>query len=390
MPSVTPLKRIHMDNNATTPVDPVVLESMMPFLGVRFGNPSSLHEEGRIARAALDDARDRVAQAVGCPPREIVFTSGGTESNTLALRGVVRKALVGGKKTPVHIVTTRVEHSSILETVRLMEEEGLVAATFVGVDSRGRLNLAELESALTQETVLVSVMAVNNEIGNIYPIEEIGRLTHLRGILFHVDACQALGKIRLNLKNLPVDLASFSAHKISGPKGVGALSIRQGAAVGAIQRGGAQEFEKRGGTENLPGIVGFGTAITQAHGNLETESTRVGVLRDRLEQGFRERISGVHMHGDLGLRVSNTLNVSFEGIARETILVAMDRAGIAASAGSACASGALEPSHVLLAMGLDRAFAKGAVRFSLGRSVTEPDIDSVIEIMTEIVKRLRS
>ena len=376
------MKRIYLDYNATTPVDPAVREAMLPCLGEEFGNPSSMHWAGARAKKALEEAREKMARSLQCRPEEIYFTSGGTESVNLAIKGAVSEGS--------HIITTQIEHKAVLESIEEIEGEGKVEVTRLGVDSSGDIDLEELKNAIREKTVLISVMFVNNEIGNIYPVAAVGRICRERGILFHTDAVQALGKLPLDLSLLPVDLMSFSAHKIYGPKGVGALYIRKGVKVRPLLHGGAQEMEKRGGTENLPGIVGFGEAIAKAQQDLDPEEERLRRLRDRLQNQLLATVPGTHIHGNPDHRVANTLNLSFEGIASETILVALDREGIAVSSGSACASGALEPSHVLLAMGVPRGEAKGSLRFSLGRGTTENDIDYVLEKMPQVIERLRT
>lgn len=385
------MRRVYLDYNATTPVDPAVREVMLPYLGEEYGNPSSLHWAGARARKGLEEAREKVAKNLHCEPREIVFTSGGTESINLAIKGLLatkRYQVPSGRGVP-HLVTTPIEHQAVLQSVESLEKEGWIEVTRLAVDSKGDIDLEELRGSIRENTVLISLMFVNNETGNIYPISSIGRLARERGVIFHTDAVQAVGKLPIDLSRLPIDLFSFSSHKIYGPKGVGALYIRKGVKVAPLIHGGAQELEKRGGIENLPGIVGFGEAMERIHKDLEQESARLAGLRDRLQRGLVELLPGIRIHGDEDHRVSNTLHVSFEGITSETILVALDREGIAVSSGSACASGALEPSHVLMAMGISKGEAKGAVRFSLGRGTTEEDIAYTLEKMPEIVKRLR-
>lgn len=382
------MRRIYLDYNATTPVHPQVREAMLPFLGEEYGNPSSPHAVGARARKALDDARESVARRLKCGPREVVFASGGTEANHLAIRGAVKAAFTSRGRKTVHAVTTAAEHSSVLKAFKVLEAEGLAEITRLGVDSLGRIDPDGLRAVLRDDTVLVSVQSVNNETGNIHPVAEIGRLCRERGILFHTDAVQALGKIPVDLSVLPVDLASFSSHKIYGPKGSGALFVRQGVTIEPILPG-VQEMEKRGGTENLPGIAGFAAAMELAARDLEGENARLAVLRDVLESGLKGRIEGVRRHGDTARRVANTLNVSFDGIVDETLLLSLDREGIYASSGSACASGAVEASHVLLAMGVSKGEAKGSIRFSLGRGSSEHDIEYVLEKLPSIVGRLR-
>ncbi len=378
-----------MDYNATTPVDPRVREAMLPFLAEEYGNPSSLHWAGSRALRALQDAREAAARLLDCGPEELYFTSGGTEGANMAIKGVVGEAL-RRRAAPVHVVTTAVEHSSVLKPLEFLESLGQVEVTRLPVDGQGGIDLEHLRSAFRDNTVLVSVMAVNNEIGNIYPVDAVARLAAERGIVSHADAVQAVGKLPLSLNRLNIDLVNLSAHKFYGPKGVGLLYKRKGVALQALVHGGAQEGERRGGTQNLPGIVGLAEAMKRVQGDLEEETTRLKSLRDLLQNQLLARVPGTRVHGDLEHRVANTLNVGFEGIESEAILIAMDRAGIAVSSGSACASGAVESSHVLMAMGLSPKQAKGAVRFSLGRGTSQHDIEYVLETVPGIVKNLRS
>jgi cysteine desulfurase len=382
------MRRIYLDHNATTPVSSEVREAMMPFLSEEYGNPSSVHAVGARARKALDDSREIVACALKAQSREILFTSGGTESVQWAIRGVVTSAFLTRGRKPVHVITTAVEHSSVLTGLDALEVEGLISSTRIDVDALGRINLDALKAAFREETALVSVMAVNNETGVLSPLNDIGRICRERGIPFHSDAVQALGKISVDLSVLPVDLMSFSAHKICGPKGAGALFVRKGVRVGPVFPG-VQEMEKRGGTENVPGIVGFAAAVGPAIRDLEMETGRLAGLRDGLESGLKDRIDGVHVHGDPAHRVANTLNVSFDGIEDEILLLSLDREGICVSSGSACASGTAKASHVLLAMGVSKGQAKGAIRFSLGRGTSQEDIDYVLDKLPSIVGRLR-
>lgn len=377
---------IYLDHNATTPVDPEVREAMLPYLGESFGNPSSLHGFGAKARKAVDEAREKVASCLMCRPDEIVFTSGGTESIHLALHPIPQDLVQNPK---AHVITSSVEHQSVLQPLERLEKQGWITATRLVPDSLGNISVDEVAEAVCDNTALISILFVNNETGNLYPIEGMGRLAREKGILFHVDGVQALGKIPINLSRLSVDLMSFSAHKIYGPKGVGALYVKKGVRLAPLLQGGFQERGLRAGTENVPGIVGFGHAMEIAHRNLEIENLRIRELRDFLERGLQERIPGVILHGDPDHRVANTLNVAFEGVSGETALIALDREGIAVSAGSACASGALEPSHVLLAMGIGREEAKSSLRFSLGRGTQRTDIDQVLEKLPGIIERLR-
>lgn len=374
--------RIYLDHNATTPVDPRVGEAMLPFWGEVYGNPSSLHAEGALANRALNEARESVARSLCCSPRELIFTSGGTEAINLALKGVW-----GGKFTG-HLITTAIEHQAVLQSAKTLVRWG-VEVTHLGVNATGDMDLEELRQAIRTTTRLISVMYANNEIGNIYPMEAIGQIARERNVLFHVDAVQALGKIPIDLSQLPVDLMSCSSHKIYGPKGVGLLFVRKGVELERLVDGGAQEMEKRGGTENIPGIVGMAKAIALVTEHLPSTMKHMTALRDQLEAALLQQIPGTHVHGNRGQRVCNTLNVAFDGITKETILMALDRAGVAVSAGSACASGAIEPSHVLLAMGVPLGQAKGAVRFSLGHKNTAAEIEETVRRVKKVVEALR-
>ena len=368
---------IYLDANATTPLDPVVMAAMIPALREVFGNPSSVHKPGQDARALIDRAREQCGAALGCDPREIVFTSGGTEADALAVRGLGRR----------RVVTTAVEHPALLGACAELERAGAEVVR-VPVDRSGQLDLRALEAALPGAD-LCSAMAANNETGVLFPLSRIGELCRKHGVPLHTDAVQAAGKIPLRVRDLPVDLLSCSAHKIGGPKGVGLLWVRRGVQLAPLQVGGHQERGRRGGTENVAGIVGLGEALARAAEALPTQAPRVAALRDRLETAARE-IPGAHVAGAGAVRVCNTLNVAFEGCDGETLLVALDLAGVAVSTGSACSSGSLEPSPVLLAMGYPPALARGAIRFSLWSGTTSADIDEVCRILPEVVARTRS
>ncbi len=383
------MRRVYLDYNASTPVDPRVRESMLPYLGEEYGNASSLHWAGARARAVVEESRETVAHSLACDSREIIFTSGGTESDNLAIQGVVQRAYRERSRRPVHVITSQVEHQAVLQTLDGLEKLGLAESTRVGVDAYGDIDLDEIRKAVRPETVLISLMFVNNETGAIYPIEAVGRIARERNILFHTDAVQAVGKLPVNLGRLTVDLLSLSGHKIYGPKGVGALFVRKGVPISPLVHGGAQEMEKRGGTENLPGAVGLAEAMRRVHDDLEEEAGRLKGLRDLLQNQLLARVPGTRIHGNPDHRVSGTLQVTFEGVTSETILVALDREGIAVSSGSACASGAVEPSHVLMAMGLSPREAKGAVRFSLGRGTSVHDIEYALDKIRGVVERLR-
>lgn len=382
------MKRVYLDYNATTPIDPRVFEAMIPYMKEEFGNPSSIHSFGSRAKAALDNSREQVAGFLGAHPKEIVFTSGGSESNNLAIKGVAFRLREKG----AHLITTRIEHASVLETFRFLESHGF-RVTYLGVDGYGLIDLDELRESITEDTILASVMFANNETGVIMPIREIGKIVKEKGVILHTDAVQAVGKVDIDLEDLPVDLLSLSAHKIYGPKGVGALFIRveafRGTPLQPLIHGGGQERGRRSGTENVPGIVGLGKACEIAKVEMKTEESRLRKLRDELHEGILERIRGVKLNGHPERRLSNTLNLSFEAVEGDSLVMNLDIEGIAVSTGSACSEGNVEPSHVLLAMGLPREIAVSSLRFSLGRFTEREDIDRVIDALPRIVERIR-
>ncbi len=377
---------VYLDHHATTPVDPRVVEAMLPFFSVRFGNASSRHHSfGWAARDAVASARKEVAAVIGADPREIVFTSGATESDNLAVRGMVAP----GERRPVHVVTMTTEHHAILDPCRRLEREG-VDVTYVPPGSDGLCDPAALADALRPETRLVSVMAVNNEIGVVQPIADIAELTKARGILLHTDAAQAVGKIPIDVHALGVDLLSFTAHKMCGPKGIGALYVRRRRPrirVAPLVDGGGQEGGLRSGTLNVPGIVGFGAAAAIVRTGLADDALRIGRLRDRLLAGLGERLDGVTVNGSLAARVPHNLNVSFEGIEGESLLVGLD--DVAVSSGAACTTANPEPSHVLAAIGVPAHLARASIRFGLGRTTTVEEIDYAVEKVASLVTRLR-
>ncbi len=373
---------IYLDNNATTMVPPEVVETMMPYWSKFYGNPSSMHSFGGDIRKEVDQARAHVAALLGADPSEIVITSGGSESDNLAIRGTV-DALAGRKR---HIVTTRVEHPAVRETCRNLQKQGF-RLTELPVDKEGALNLDQLAQAITPDTAIVSIMWANNETGVIFPIEEIAQIVKARGAILHTDAVQAAGKVPIDLQKTPIDLLSISAHKLHGPKGIGALYMRKGTRLTPIISGGHQEGGKRAGTENVPGIVGMGKACELALRSFDEENHKERTLRDKLEKGIMEKCIGAQVNGKN--RLPNTLNVSFEYVEGEAILLHLDDLGVSASSGSACASGSLEPSHVMRAMGIPFTRAHGSIRFSLSRYNTEEEIDYVIEKLPMIIKRLR-
>jgi len=378
------MRRIYLDHSATTPVRTEVATAVMEYMTGKYGNPSSVHSFGREAKAALEKARGQVAALINAQPEEIIFTSGGTESDNLAIIGVARANAIRGK----HIITSAIEHHAVLDTCKALEKEGF-RVTYLPVDAYGQISLADLEAAITDDTILISIMHVNNEVGTIQPIAEIGRIARERGVLFHTDAVQSLGKIPVDVKAQNIDLLSGSGHKIYGPKGTGFLYMRKGVRLKNLVHGGGQERKKRSGTENLPGIVGLGVAAELAAAEMETEMKRLAALRDRLIKGLQEKIPHVRLNGHPTERIATNANLSFEYVEGESLLLSLDLKGIAASSGSACTSGSLEPSHVLTAMGLCHELAHGSVRFTLGKDNTEEDIDYVLEVMPPIVERLR-
>ena len=373
------MRSLYLDHNATTPVRPEVVEAMAECLAGPPGNPSSLHRFGRAAAKLRELARSRVAKAMGCDPEEVLFTSGGTEADNLALRGALGP-------TATHVVTAATEHEAVLQTAEALEEHGSTA-TVLRVGTDGRLDPAQVAAAIRPETALVSVMAANNETGVLHPIEEIGRACRQRGVLFHTDAVQLFGKLPFVMRSLPVDLVSISSHKIGGPKGIGALCVKRGVRLQPLVTGGGQERRVRPGTENLPGIVGFGKAAELADLEVGAESRRLAQLRDRLEEGIRRIAPDALVNGEESPRLPNTSNVSFPGLDGETLLVALDLEGIAVSTGAACNAGAAEPSHVLLAMGRTREEAGASLRFSLGRTTQEPEIDEALDVLARVVAR---
>jgi cysteine desulfurase len=379
------VRRVYLDHSATTPVDPEVAELIMTYYTSKFGNPSSIHAFGREAKKGLEDARQQIATLIGAQPEEIVFTSGGTEADNMALIG----AALANQKKGNHIITSAVEHHAILDTCKYLEKQGF-KLTILPVDEDGLLSVEAVEKALTPETILVSIMHANNEVGTIQPIEEIGKLLQGKGIIFHVDAVQSLGKIPVNVNDLGVNLLTASSHKIYGPKGVGCLYIRKGTRIQSLVHGGSQERKRRSGTENLPGIVGFGKACELAGQRMEADSAMIADLRDRLMKGIFDRIDHVKLNGHPTKRVPTNLNVSFEFIEGESLLLSLDMKGIAGSSGSACTSGSLDPSHVLLSMGICHEIAHGSLRLTLGRENTVEDVDYVLEVLPEIVTRLRA
>ena len=378
--------RIYLDHNATTPVDPAAAEAMMRALQDLFGNASSVHYYGQQAKAAIDDARSAVAALIGGEPSEIVFTSGGTEADNFAIRGVAEALDVTGRK---HLITSGIEHEAVLNTFKALAKRGW-KTTVLPLDARGIVSPDALREAMTDDTALVSIMHANNEIGTIQPIAELAAVAKARGALFHTDAVQSAGKIPVSARTLGVDLLAVSAHKFYGPKGIGALWAKRGVRLSPFLSGGKQERNRRAGTENVPGAIGMGVAARRAMMKMDVEAQRLSALRDRLENGVLSAVPNTAVNGARDARVPNTTNISFERIEAESLLIALDLEGVAVSTGSACSSGTLEPSHVLKAMGLSSHRAQNSIRFSLGASNTEEQIDHVISILPKIVAKLRS
>ena len=379
------MRKVYMDHNATTPVHPAVLEAMLPYFSEIFGNASSVHSFGREARVAMEDARDKIAEFIGAQPREVIFTSGGTESDNFAIEGAAYENSKKGK----HIITFNIEHHAVLNTCKHLETHGF-EVSILGVDRHGLANLDELRENIRDDTILITIMHANNEIGTIEPLQEISNIAKEHGIILHTDAAQSVGKIPVNVDELGVDLMSISAHKLYGPKGVGALYVRRGTKVEPLVRGGHHERNRRGGTENVPGIVGFGKAIEVAAADIDEEGKRMWSLTEKLKTGLQERLEYIYPNSHPTKRLPATMNISFDFLEGESIVLNLDMKGVAVSTGSACTSGSLEPSHVLVALGLPPATAQGAIRFSLGRDNTEADVDYVLEELPPIIQRLRA
>ena len=379
------MRRIYLDYAATTPTHPLVLKAMLPWFTDGFGNPSSIHSFGQEAKGAIEEAREKVAQLIGAKSNEIVFTGSGTEADNFAIKGVAYAKEHEGK----HIITTAIEHHAVIETCKFLEKRGF-NVTYLSVDRDGLVDLGEVKKAITDETILISVMHANNEIGTIEPIQEIARITKDREICFHTDAVQTVGHLPVDVDELKVDLVSISAHKFCGPKGVGALYIRKGTKIVPFMHGGEQEHGRRASTQNVPGIVGFGKACQLAQQEMGQEKERLETLRDKLINGILNRIDHVHLNGHPTQRLPNNVNISLEFVEGESILLNLDLVGIAASTGSACSSSVLEASHVLLALGLPHESAHSSLRLSLGQETTEKDVDYVLEKLPQIVNKLRA
>lgn len=379
------MKTIYLDHAATTPTDPQVVEAMLPYFTERFGNPSTLYSLGREAKQAMEIAREKVARAIGARPEEIVFTSGGTESDNFALEGVAFALQKKGN----HIITSSIEHHAVSETCKFLQKRGF-SVTYLPVDGHGRVDPEEVAKAITPQTILISIMHANNEIGAIEPIAEIARITREKGVCFHTDAVQTVGSLPIDVDGLGVNLLSMSAHKFYGPKGVGALYIRSGTRIVRFLHGGEQERKRRASTENIPGIVGMGKAIEIAQEKREESSKKAAALRDRLIEGLFRSLEHIRLNGHPTERLPNNVNICVEKVEGESMLLNLDARGICASSGSACTSGSLEPSSVLMAIGLPPEVAHGSLRFTVGRATTEEDIDYVLEVLPEIVGRLRA
>ena len=378
------MRRLYLDHNATTPLAPEVMQAMLPYLTEEYGNASSIHSVGQRARAGVEQARAQVAALIGAREREIVFTSGGTEADNLALRGVVGAA----ERLQKHVVTSTIEHHAVLNTCQALEAEG-VRVTYVPVNRAGLVDPEDVRRAITPDTVLITLMHANNELGTVQPIAEIAALAREHRIPFHTDAVQSVGKLPIDVKELGVDLLSLSGHKIYGPKGVGALYLRRGTRLKPLMFGGHHERDRRPGTENVAGIVGLGAAAELARRHLAEEGARLAALREELEERILARVPHAGVNGDRKRRTPNTTNIYFDFVEGEALVIAVDLKGIACSTGAACSAGAVEPSHVLTAIGLPPARARASLRFSLGRGTTAEDIDYAVEVLPGVVEHLR-
>ena len=379
------MARIYLDYAATTPVHPDVLKVMLPYFSENFGNPSSIHSFGQEAKEAVVKARSQVANLIGANAEEIVFTSGGTEADNYALHGVYVANMAKGN----HIITTAIEHHAVLEMCKALEKIG-AKVTYLPVDRYGMVDSADVKKAITPETIIISVMHANNEVGTVEPIAEIGKIAREAGVSFHTDAVQTAGHIPVKVDDLGVDMLAMSAHKLGGPKGIGALYVRKGTRIVPLVHGGEQEKGRRASTENVPGIVGFGRAAEIAQRESDKQAKRLTPLRDRLTSGLAKRIGHIHLNGHPTRRLPNNVNMSVDGVEGEHMLLNLDARGICVSTGSACSASSSEPSHVLLALGLSREQARGSIRLSLGRETVERDIDRVLAVLPEVVARLRT
>lgn len=382
------MQRVYLDFNATTPVDATVLDAMLPYFSADFANAASIHTPGQSARAAVETAREQVAALIGASAKEIVFTSGGTESDNHAIFGIVNNALASGAQTAPHIISSAIEHEAVLNTCQALEKRG-VAVTYLPVDKNGLIDPAAVQAALRPETVLITIMHANNELGTIQPLAEIGRIAAQADVYFHTDAVQSVGKIPVDVKALGVDLLSLSGHKLYAPKGIGALYIRNGTRLQQLLYGGHHQRGARPGTENVSGIVGLGAAAELARKFLAEDATRVSALRDHLEHEILARVPDARVNSAGAPRTPNTTNIIFPGVEGEALLISFDLKGLACSTGAACSSGAVEPSHVLTAIGLSPEDARASLRFSLGRHTTEAEIDFALHVIPAAVAQLR-
>lgn len=377
-------KSIYLDNSATTPLKSEVLDAMLPYLTEHYGNPSSIYKIGREAKSAIEEAREKVAKAIGADAKEIFFTGCGTEADNWAIKGIAQAK----KKLGHHIITSKIEHHAVLHTLENLEKQGY-EVTYLDVDEYGKISLDDLNKAIRPDTILITIMTANNEVGTIEPIAEIGKIAKEKNIVFHTDAVQAIGSIDIDVREMNIDMLSLSAHKFGGPKGIGALYVRNGLRPDVFMHGGAQERARRAGTENVASIVGLGKAIELATSNLEEKTAKIKKMRDRLLKEIPEKIPYVKLNGHPTDRLPGNVNFSFEFIEGESLLLMLDMNGIAASSGSACTSGSLDPSHVLLALGLPHEIAHGSLRLSIGEVNCDEDIDYVLEKLPVIVQRLR-
>ena len=379
------MRRIYLDHAATTPTRPEVVKTMLPYFTDAFGNPSSIHSYGQEAKGAIEEARTKVAELIGARSEEIIFTSGGTEADNFALKGVA----YANERKGNHIITTSIEHHAVMEVCKFLERRGF-RITRLPVDKYGLVDPDDVKKAITDKTILISVMHASNEVGTIEPVQEIGKIAREAGVYFHTDAVQTVGHIPVNVDKLKVDLLSISAHKLYGPKGAGALYVRKGTKLVSLMHGGEQEKRRRAGTENVPAIVGLGKAVELAGQEVGKEAERLAYLRDKLIEGLGEKIDHIRLNGHPTRRLPNNVNVSVDFVEGESLLLNLDLEGICASTGSACSSASLEPSHVLLALGLPAEQAHGSLRFTLGRENTEADVERVLEVLPGIVAKLRA
>ncbi|MFZ5516740.1 MAG: cysteine desulfurase NifS [Candidatus Zhuqueibacterota bacterium] len=379
------MRKVYFDHSATTAVDPEVVEAMIPFMSEKFGNPSSIHSFGREVKVALEEARETIAGFLNVRAADIYFNSGGTESDNMAIQGTAYQLKSKGK----HIITSKVEHHAVLHTCQALENEGF-EVTYLAPDKYGMIHAESVAEAIRKDTILISIMHANNEVGTVNPIEKIGGIARQHDILFHCDAVQSFGKIPIDLSRLPIDLLSASGHKIYGPKGVGILYIKKGVRLEKLMFGGEHERSRRPGTENIPGIIGLAKAVEMRRARMKTDSKHVKKLRDMLYEKIMEKLPRVFLNGHTEERLYSHLNVSFQGIEGEALLLSLDLKGVAASSGSACTSGSIDPSHVLSAMGIKPELAQSSIRFTLGKDNSQEDVEYTMEVLPEIVQRLRS